>query len=197
MDFENFEWKRYIYYGIIGIISLIACVFLPMLGSDVGLEFVLPNTVVGWIVYILIKILVAAVNILLFYCFMEQAKLNVKDNENFIKANEILHKLKNKVRLPRSPHTWNKSQYGRKGTTVVITSLLSAFALTNAILRFNLIEMLTYSFIMVVGLIFGIISMKNAECYWTGEYYEYALMVQNEENKKILEGECYVENNKE
>lgn len=158
MDERNsFEWRKYLYYALIGLISLIACVFLPMLGSDVNLGFNLPNTAAGWVVYIVTKLLVATINILMFYCFMEQAKVNVKDDPNYIEANQIMHAMKQKTRLPRSPYEWNKKQYSGKGVTIFITTLLSAFALTNAILSFDLAEMLTYIFTIIMGLVFGII----------------------------------------
>lgn len=180
---NSFEWRRYLYYFLIGLISLIACVFLPMLGSEVGLGFNVPNTTAGWIVYVVTKLLVATINMMIFYCFMEQAKLNVKDDPHFIEANQILHKLKDKVRIPLSPQAWNKKQYSIKGVTVAITSLLAAFALTNAILSFDLAEMLTYVFTIIMGLVFGILNMKSAEIYWSDEYYEYALMRQRDEEQ--------------
>lgn len=186
---NSFEWRRYLYYFLIGLISLIACVFLPMLGSEVGLGFNVPNTTAGWVVYIVTKLLVATINMMIFYCFMEQAKLNVKEHPHFIEANQILHKIKDKVKIPLSPQAWNKKQYSVKGITVAITSLLAAFALTNAILSFDLAEMLTYVFTIIMGLVFGVLNMKSAEVYWIDEYYEYALMRQRDEEEKQKEAQ--------
>lgn len=42
--------KQCLNYIVIGIVSLIALVFLPMLGSTVGLGWNIPNTTVGWVV---------------------------------------------------------------------------------------------------------------------------------------------------
>ena len=155
-----------------------------MLGSEIDVGFKLPNTTAGWIVYITTKILVAIINILIFHCFQEQAKVNVKDIEEYKKANEILRVAKKKVKIPRSPHAWVTKQYLVKGVIIFLTSILSAFALTNAILTFNLTEMLTYIFTVVMGLIMGVISMKGAEHYWTIEYYEYALLIEKEEGEQ-------------
>lgn len=195
MDENKFELRRYLYYTIIGITSLIACVFLPMLGSDVNLAFNIPNTTAGWVVYIVTKLIIATINILLFYCFMEQAKLNIQNDEHYKEANDILHRAKKKIAIPKSPELWNRQQYSKKGITIFITSILSAFALTNAILSFNLAEMLTYVFTITMGLIFGILQMKNAEAYWTIEYYEYALMIyeQIKANMEVVE----IESNKQ
>ena len=180
--------KQYLYYFIIGIISLVALCFLPMLGTSVGLAWNIPDTVVGWIVWIVTKIIVAIINILLFHCFMQQAKVNIKDNDNYKKARDILIQEKVKEVLPKSPHKWNIEQYSKKGITIFIASALSTVALTQALLTFDWISMLTYLFTIVMGLIFGILQMKTAEEYWTNEYLEYALLyAQNQRDKRQQE----------
>ena len=172
--------KQYLNYIIIGIVSLIALVFLPMLGSTVGLGWNIPNTTVGWIVWVAVKIIVATLNVLIFHCFMQQAKVNVKDNENYKRARDILINQKEKEILPKSPNKWNSQQYIKKGSTIFITTGLSTIALTQAILSFDYVSMLTYLFTIVMGLIFGILQMKTAEEYWTDEYLQYALMKERE-----------------
>lgn len=175
------KMKQWLYYVIIGVISFISLVFLPMVGSTIGLSWNVPDTVVGWIVWVVVKLIVSTINILIFYCFMCQAKVNVKDNENYKQAREILFKQKNKEVNPKSPRKWNTEQYVKKGTTIFITSALSTVALTQAVLSFDYISMLTYLFTILMGLIFGIIQMKTAEEYWTTEFLEYAKMKQKEE----------------
>lgn len=172
--------KQYLNYVIIGIVSLIALVFLPMLGSTVGLNWNIPNTIVGWIVWVAVKLIVATLNVLIFHCFMQQAKVNVKDNENYKRARDILINQKEKEILPKSPNKWSSQQYIKKGTTIFLTTGLSTIALTQAILSFDYISMLTYLFTIVMGLIFGILQMKTAEEYWTDEYLQYALMKERE-----------------
>ena len=172
--------KQSLNYIIIGIVSLIALVFLPMLGSTVGLGWNIPNTTVGWTVWVAVKLIVATLNVLIFHCFMQQAKVNVKDNENYKRAREILVKQKEKEILPKSPNKWNSQQYIKKGSTIFITTGLSTIALTQAILTFDYVSMLTYLFTIVMGLIFGILQMKTAEEYWTDEYLQYALMIERE-----------------
>ena len=182
--------KLYTYYIIIGVVSLIALVFLPMVGSTVGLGFNVPDTTVGWIVWIAVKLIMAILNVMIFYCFMEQAKVNVQDNKKFVEANKILEKTKDKrAKDPRSPGKWTSQQYGKKGTTIFVTTMLATIALTQAILAFDYITMLTYLFTIVMGLIFGVIQMKSAELYWTDEYYKYALMVEQEEKEEKGEKE--------
>ena len=172
--------KQYLNYVIIGIVSLIALVFLPMLGSTVGLNWNIPNTAVGWIVWVTTKLIVATLNVLIFHCFMQQAKVNVRDNENYKRARFILINQKEKEILPKSPNKWSSQQYIKKGTTIFITTGLSTIALTQAILSFDYVSMLTYLFTIVMGLIFGVLEMKTAEEYWTDEYLQYALMKERE-----------------
>ena len=175
--------KQYLYYFVIGIISLISLCFLPMLGTSVGLAWNIPDTVVGWIVWVVTKLIVAVINILIFHCFMCQAKVNIKDNENYKKAKSILISQKVKEVQPKSPHKWNLEQYSKKGVTIFIASALSTVALTQALLTFDWVSMLTYLFTIIMGLIFGILQMKTAEEYWTGEYLEYALLYKQQQDE--------------
>lgn len=177
--------KQWMYYFIIGIVSMIALCFLPMIGSDIGLDWKLPNTEVGWIVWVTIKVIVAVLNVLIFHCFMMQAKINVKDNEKYKEALEILRLTKRKEYTPRSPSSWNKQQYGQKGVTLFITTSLSTVALTQAMLTFDWMSMLTYLFTIIMGLIFGVMQMETAEEYWTDEFWQYAQDIKHnlKENK--------------
>lgn len=180
----EFKIGTYIYYVLIGVLSLISCAFLPMIGSDAELGWNFPTTTSGWIVWSVTKVLVATVNMLLFFCFMSQGKINVKDDEFYKKANEILRKHRKKEAIPRSPSKWQSQQYSRKGVLIFLTSALAVIALTPAILKFDWIACLTYLFTIIMGIIFGIIQMKSAEAYWTDEYYMYALMIEEQETKK-------------
>lgn len=174
----------YTYYFIIAIVSLIALFFLPFLGSTIGLGLSLPNTTAGWIVWVAVKIIVATINVLIFHSFMQQAKVNVRNDAKYQEAREILGKAKRKNYTPRSPEKWNRQQYGKKGTMIALTTALATVALTQAILTFDWISMLTYIFTIVMGLVMGVLQMKQAEIYWTGEFWEYAKWIQEEEKSK-------------
>ena len=149
--------KQWMYYFVIGIISMISLCFLPMIGSSSGLGWNIPNTTVGWIVWITTKLIVAVLNILIFHCFMMQAKVNIKDDEQYKEACAILRLNNCKEFIPRGPGEWNKKQYGHKGTMIFITTALSTVALTQAMLTFDWMAMLTYLFTIVMGVIFGIL----------------------------------------
>ena len=172
--------KQWLYYFIIGIVSMIALCFLPMIGSNVGLGWNLPDTEVGWIVWITVKVIVAVLNVLIFHCFMMQAKINAKTNAKYQEALEILRLTKRKEFVPRSPSSWNKQQYGQKGITLFITTAFSTVALTQAMLTFDWMSMLTYLFTIIMGLLFGVMQMETAEEYWTDEFWQYAQQVKHD-----------------
>lgn len=180
--------KQGMYYIIIAVISFISVVFLPMLGSTLGLGWKLPNTTAGWVVWGASRAIVATINVLLFHSFMEQAKLNIKDDEHYKEARDILVKVKKKEHKPKSPAQWNAAQYGKKGVSIFLASAMSVVAIGQAVLSYEWSTALAYLFTLGMGIIFGIMQMKKAENYWTTEYYEYALMKKHmEEEQQIAE----------
>lgn len=180
--------KQRLYYFIIGVISLIALVFLPMVGSEVGMEWNLPTTAVGWIIWVTVKLIVATINVLLFHCFMQQAKLNVAENPRYKEAKNLIYKIAPKLYKPRSPREFNRKEYSTKAVTIFITTALSTIALTQAILTFDYMSLLTYLFTIILGVIFGIIQMKKAENYWIEEFYDYATKFYNEHKEELDNG---------
>ena len=180
--------KQGMYYIIIAVISFISVVFLPMLGSTLGLGWKLPDTTAGWVVWGASRAIVATINVLLFHSFMEQAKLNIKDDEHYREARDILVKVKKKEHKPKSPAQWNAAQYGKKGVSLFLASAMSVVAIGQAVLSYDWSTALAYLFTLGMGIIFGIMQMKKAENYWTTEYYEYALMKKHmEEEQQIAE----------
>ena len=175
--------KHNMYYMLIGIISFISVAFLPMVGSTVGLGWKLPDTPTGWVVWAISRLIIATINVLIFYSFMEQAKLNVAKDPHYIEATEILLKAKKADHTPRSPRKWQALQYGKRGTKIFISSALSVVALGQAILSFDWVSMLAFIFTIAMGIVFGILQMKKAEAYWTDEFYRYALMIKEEAKK--------------
>ena len=186
------NWRVYQNYIIIAILSFISVFFLPMLGSSLGIGFNIPNTIPGWIVWVLTKMCVVVVNILIFDQFVKQAKVNVRDNEQFKKAEEILNNIKEEAEEIKPAKEYIAVLYRKKGISLFITSVLSIFGLTNAILTFDWVSMLTYIFTILMALVFGWITMNEVEEIWTDKHYKYALKVQKEkemENATNKEGQ--------
>lgn len=181
--------KKYQYYFIIGLVSVMALLFLPLIGSEAGLAWNIPDTATGWVVYVVSKMMVAGINILIFHCFNMQGKENVKNHPMYIEALKILSESMNDERyIPLSPETWSRKVYGKKCATVFCTSIMSAIGLTQAVLTFDVLSMLTYLFTITMGIIFGVLQMNEAEEYWTSEFWRYAKNIQNERlnNRSIV-----------
>lgn len=193
------KFKLYQGYFIILILSLICIFFLPMLGSTVGLAFAFPTTAAGWLVWGVSKLAVILINLLLFDQFVRQAKINIKDNPNFLKAQEIFNKLETPEEeyLP-APQEYLSKLYRNKGTKSFLTSALSVIAFSNAILSFNWVTMLTYLFTIVTGVIFGWITMISVEDYWTDTYYKLALRTERKQlTKEDIENVNKIEERKD
>lgn len=179
--------KQYQGYLIILILSLVCIFFLPALGSNVGLAFIVPDTPAGWLIWVVSKLAVVTINMLLFDQFVRQAKRNVKDNENFKKAQEIFNELKSEEKeelLP--PKKYLGKLYRSKGIKVVVSSMLSVVAFSSAILTFDWVTMLSYLFTIIGGIVFGWITMASVEEYWTEDYYKLAIKKQKEDAEKAL-----------
>lgn len=191
------QLNQHIYYVLIFLLSAIALFVAPLFGSNLGLTLAFPQTKAAWVVYITVKLFVAMINVLLFHCFVRQAKLNIKDNPRFIEAQTIMGKLQQTVQHARSPHIYFGQLYRRKGSTIFATTLLSAVVLTNAILTWDITSLITYATTVVMGLIFGILKMKDVEVYWTEEYYVFALeQLEAHEREKAVVANEKAENTK-
>lgn len=176
------------YYILIGIISIISTVFLPMVGSSVGVEWVWPTTPLDWMIWAVTRFGIALINVMLLYCFVNQGKMNVKNHPNYLKANELLRKVqKNKELLPRSEKKFIGTMWTCKGLTLCVSSLVSTLVLTEAVLNFDLMSFLVYGFTVALGVIFGILQMFKVEDYYTTEYLKYAELVTKEEQETSKE----------
>lgn len=165
-------------YIIIGLVSLLAIVIPPLingcLNSDIALSF--PQNLEGWILWGLLNGGMAAGNISLLVLFKIQAKKDVKDHPNFIKANEILNKLvgKKDVFIPRSPSKMNLQDYIHKVIAILVSTITSSIVLTSIILSFDWLTLLSCILSVLIALCVSWITMLNNEEYWIHEYILYA-----------------------
>lgn len=185
MEMETIRTKLNLnfYYVLIFLLSLmvmtVAPMFSPNVNTDLGVAAIFPHSPVGWAIYICTKLFVGVVNLLLFHCFVKQAKINIKDNVKYIEACKIYEMYHPKEYNPRSPKEYFGQLYRKKGIMIFLTSILSAVVLTNAILAFDLTAFVTYCMTILMGLIFGVLKMKEVEAYWTGEFYDSAMRLKN------------------
>ena len=173
--------NQYVYYVVIGLLSaIVVCVF-PFLGSSINASIQLPTTTSGWVVWAFTKFAVCAINMLIFHSFIKQGKLNIKDNESYLRACELLRKKQKRTAKAPSPAAYHSRVYLTKGATLVITSFLSLMVFGEAILRLDYVALISYSITVVLGLIFGVLQMKEEECFWTTTYLQYAIEQTQEE----------------
>ena len=176
------------YYCLIFLLSILVMTVAPMFtlsaNTDLGIAAIFPHTLIGWAIYVCTKLFVGVVNLLLFHCFVKQAKINIKDNEKYIEACKIYDMYHPKEYNPRGPKQYFGQLYRKKGIMIFLTSMLSAVVLTNAILSFDMTAFVTYCMTIVMGIIFGILKMKEVETYWTGEFYDAAIQLQNKYKKQ-------------
>lgn len=184
---DDKKWTNYLYYILIGVLSFISLVFLPMLGSELGMSFNFPTTTAGWFVYITSQLIAAVINVLIFHSFICQAKLNIKDNDNYKKAVELLRNNKEKTYVPRSLARFNMREYGVKGLTIFLGSILATVAIGEAILTYNYVKLISYLLVIIMGIIFGILEMKKYEEYYITEYLDYAEMIERQRHEETVE----------
>lgn len=184
MDYETQERihlkiREISYYLVIALVSIVSLVIIPLLSSQAEIEF--PSTTMEWLQWAVIRGSIVVCNLLFYFLFMQQAKINVKDNEKFKEANEILENTKiSKELKPKSPKAWKFKQYGSKTITIIITTAISTVTLTNAIINFDLVVFMSDVLTIGMGLVFGFVQMRIAEEYWTDEYWRYAKVKEKE-----------------
>lgn len=178
--------SQYAYYMIIGVVSLIMLVFIPMFGSELGLEWELPNTTPGWIAWISAKLSGALLNILLLRCFDAQGKLNASKREEYKQAAAKLSNERNVAKFkPRSPKEYSRGVYGRKGLTLFVGTILGSIGLGQAILVYDVGQFIIQAIALVIGLIAGVFQMFATEEYYTGEFIAYVNRVTRGEDKDV------------
>ena len=106
------------------------------------------------------------------------------DDEKYKEALSIVRTLREKVYIPRDPKKWERKAYISKGITIFISSVITLIGLSNALLKYDYIELISYIIVIVLGIIFGLLQMANAEDYWTNEFYDYAMMIKKEKEKE-------------
>ena len=187
------QLRQFTYYIIIAAISLLTIVVFPLIGSgsSITIEECFPTTQVGWIIYIIERVLVIVMNLTIFTSFIQQAKVNIKDNPNYLKANEILQRHHPKEYRPRSESKYLGQTYTTKGISLALTTVASLFVIGSAILNYDYMILIATTFSVITTIVMGVIQMRKTELYYTTEYYDYARYIENvqgtEEQKKSQE----------
>lgn len=176
--------QDYLYYILVGVLSIVALLFFPMWGSSADVGWAFPNTTAGWLVFIVTKLMVASLNMILFHSFVKQARVNIRTNENYLRACAIYQEYHDKAYRPRTLSEFNRHEYGSKLTTIFLTSLLSTFTLGQALLMFDWNSFLSYLFVVFLGILAGIFEMKKYEDFYTTEFYDCAIALKAEKDRE-------------
>lgn len=181
----------YAYYFIIAIVSMIVMFVPPLcagcLQGEVGLFF--PKTLEGWILWGLVNGASAIGNVSLLVLFKLQAKKNSRNNENFIKANEILNRMagRKEVFIPRSPGQMNRKEYLTKSIFIILGTLSSFMVLSSIVLNFDPITLISTVLSVLMSLCISWVAMLRNEEYWQEEYLLYAEMLQKKLEQEAKE----------
>lgn len=172
----------YGYYMFAVLVGIIGLVVFPFVGGWADLGFTFPQSNAGWIVWGITRGTVLILNILIFHAFVKQAKVNVKDNQNYLRAVELYRQQSGYKRKLLTLAQFNRQQYGTKLTTLTITSAATLFSFGQAILTFEWMTFLSYLITIVMALFFGWLTMRRYEQYYTSDYLEIA-MIQEEQRQ--------------
>lgn len=172
------------YYIMIGLLSVLLVFAIPLFSGCLAGDFAMyfPETPEAWTIYIIMRAANAIGNVAMLVFFKLQAKVNIKDDKDYIQACEIMNKLSTKVRniRPRSPARMNIEEYTIKGLSLVIMTLVTTVAITNLIISFDIVAFISMVVSVVMGILFGWSTMIKNEVYWTHEYLLYAKMIEEE-----------------
>lgn len=172
-----------IYGLIVAILTVAILVIAPFIsgGTEANLEIMNLNTVSAWMIYLTPKILTAMGNMAATVCFINQGELNVKDNQNYLKAKEILRKTKSKkAKKPRSPSEFFVPMYAKKMMTALVTTALGLVIIGELILNFDVISFISILVTEISTVVIGLFGMLNTQDYLTDEYLSYAIMIEQE-----------------
>ena len=183
----------YAYYAIIVIVSSLVTFIPPLLiGSLYGdLKMMFPSTVEGWIIWGIINGATSIGNVSILIMFKLQAKKNCRNNENFKKANEILHRCirDHQVMTPRSPRAMDAAEYTSKGFFIAIGSVASFVAISSIVVAFDMITLISTCVSVLTSVSVSWATMIKNEAYWCDEYLLYAQMIDKKLNPELYREE--------
>lgn len=169
------NWGQYLYYILCGIICLVVLIFVPMLASPgITLAMLFPTTTAGWIVWGISKGATIGLNLMILHCLVQQGKVNIKDDPRYLEARDMMMRVEKKEEIPLSPAQHYARVYGKKMTTLSITTLLSLIGFGSAIIVFSVATFLAQLISIVIAVSFGLFQMKQEEEWWVVDYFRYA-----------------------
>lgn len=186
---RNEKFRSVSGYLIIAIILLLVMFVIPIIAGGIygDLGYYLPKSSLGWIVFWAIRLGTIVGNIATFILFKQQAKMNSRNNPNYLKAQELLNKQNGrKGFVPRSPHQMNRNEYVTKGISMVLFTAAESITIGFMVVNFDFVTLLSCGTSSITAVLFGWWTMVKNEVYWTEEYLLYAQYVE-QQNPTIVE----------
>ena len=188
---KNYEtFKQYFNYGVVAIVSMLTLMVAPALESAISGELSYPDTAQGWIFWAIGRIAITVINLVIFTALDKQSEVNAKNNENYIRAKQILESNDAQQRIALSPKQIKTKTYLSKIPWIILGSAASLVALSQIIFNYNLATLISYIFTVAMDIAFAIWHMIDKEVnYWSDEYLRYALQQQksSEAQNKAIE----------
>ena len=169
------ELKSKINFIVIGFTSFIAMAVIPFLttafneGNDKEIiDKVFPDSTIGWTIWVLFRSMISIINMCIFVAFVNQGKLNVKDNQDYVTSREKWIEIqiyngkrskKAKTAIPLTPSQHYAKLYSIKGLSLAIGSFASCFTFTFMILNWDLATFIGLVITVAFALVLGFLQM--------------------------------------
>lgn len=202
------EFKSKINFFVIGLISFVAIAAIPFLstafehGDDQKIiQEAFPNSIIGWIVWGIFRSLIVIINMSILVAFVNQGRINVSKNENFIESMKKWidvqvykgKKKKHKKHVYLTPKQHYAALYTKKGVSLAITSFASCFTITFMILHWDLATFIMITITVLFAVVFGFLQMQKEEFYWLNDFkiiadVEYDKMLEEKQKEELTNG---------
>lgn len=164
------------------ILSLISMFLVPLIGSYATGTTQFPQTIPAWILYFTCAIAVSICSLMIYLALHNQGKLNVKDEEEYIKAKELhlknFERMNGKELIPIDPFKWEKKQKTQKGIFQTLGIFLGLLGFGLGALCWNNSQFISSTFSIILAIGFGLVHMGDVERMFTEGWLEFELYVQ-------------------
>lgn len=176
------------------ILSIISMFLVPLIGSYATGTTQFPQTIPAWILYFTCAIAVSICSLMIYLALHNQGKLNVKDEDEYIKAKELhlknFERMNGKEIVPIDPFKWEKKQKTMKGIFQTLGIFFGLLGFGLGALCWNNSQFISSTFSIILAIGFGLVHMGDVERMFTEGWLEWELYVQKKldlEDKAKLE----------
>lgn len=176
------------------IISMIAMVLVPLLGSYVSGETQFPQTIPQWILYFTCAIAVSICSLMIYLALHNQGKMNVREEPEYLQAKELhlknFKRMNGKEIIPVDPFLWEKKQKTRKGILQTIGIFMGLLGFGLGALCWNNSQFISSTISIIFAFAFGLVHMGDVERMFTEGWLEYELYIEKQLNEQEMASQC-------